>query len=356
MTSAVEGTSGEAGRGRIVSFDVIRLIAISCVVLCHSVETVYKTDHFSFGYGVAHYLGRLGVPLFLFLTGALIINKEFDSGSIKRFFSHNWLGLVITSEVWILIYWLYNSLRASAFDLDKLMCLATFQEKLNQTFWWYVPTILSIYVVLPFIAKAVKGCKTRDLLVPITFCLAFSFALPTINQILECQGGDVEPIKTTLKPFYAGGEYVTYIILGYLVLRRRCLGEIKPCVLVCGLAGFTVASIAAASTEEGIWYNSLWLLGASVCGIELIRRLFDQLEIKELPGTLTLVSKGAFGIFMVHMLVMKVVKRIPLGLDSAFPKALSIWVLTLLASAALVVAVQLLLKHHPRAKRVLLDC
>ena len=71
---------------------------------------------------------------------------------------------------------------------------------------------------------------------------------------------------------------------------------------------------------------------------------------------LTLVSKGAFGIYMVHMLVMKVVKRIPLGLDSAFPRMLSIWVMTLLASAAFVIAIQLVLKNHPRAKRVLLDC
>ena len=67
-------------------------------------------------------------------------------------------------------------------------------------------------------------------------------------------------------------------------------------------------------------------------------------------------SKGAFGIYMVHMLVMKVVKRIPLGLDSAFPRMLSIWVMTLLASAAFVIAIQLVLKNHPRAKRVLLDC
>ena len=54
MTSAVEGTSGRAGKGRIVSFDVIRLIAISCVVLCHSVETVYKASNLSLGYGLAH--------------------------------------------------------------------------------------------------------------------------------------------------------------------------------------------------------------------------------------------------------------------------------------------------------------
>ncbi len=356
MTSAVEGTSGKGNRGRIVSFDVIRLIAISCVVLCHSVETVYKADHLSLGYGLVHYLGGLGVPLFLFLTGALIINKEFDSDSIKRFFSHNWLGLVMTSEVWILVYWVYGSLRRNAFDFGLLARYATFQEKLPHGFWWYVPTILSIYVVLPFIAKAVKGCKTRDLLVPVSFCLTLSFALPTINQMLKCLGGGIAPIATTLKPFYAGGEYITYIILGYLVLRRQCLKELKPCVLVCGLLGFSVANILAARTDAGIWYNSLWLLGAAVCGAELVRRLFERLEIRELPSMLTLVSKGAFGIYMVHMLVMKVVKRIPLGLDSAFPRMLSIWVMTLLASAAFVIAIQLVLKNHPRAKRVLLDC
>ena len=174
--------------------------------------------------------------------------------------------------------------------------------------------------------------------------------------MLKCLGGGIAPIATTLKPFYAGGEYITYIILGYLVLRRQCLKELKPCVLVCGLLGFSVANILAARTDAGIWYNSLWLLGAAVCGAELVRRLFERLDTRELPGMLTLVSKGAFGIYMVHMLVMKVVKRVPLGLDSAFFRMLSIWVMTLLASAAFVIAIQLVLKNHPRAKRVLLNC
>lgn len=62
MTSTVEGTSGRAGRGRIVSFDVIRLIAISCVVLCHSVETVYKASNLSLGYGLATTWGASESP------------------------------------------------------------------------------------------------------------------------------------------------------------------------------------------------------------------------------------------------------------------------------------------------------
>ena len=169
MTSTVEGTSGRVGRGRIVSFDVIRLIAIFCVVLCHSVETVYKAGNLSLGYGLTHYLGRLGVPLFLFLTGALIINKEFDSDSIKRFFSHNWFGLVITSEVWILVYWVYGSLCGDAFDLALLARYATFQEKLPYGFWWYVPTILSIYIALPSSQRRSRGARRGTFSCPSRF-------------------------------------------------------------------------------------------------------------------------------------------------------------------------------------------
>lgn len=101
---------------RVPLYDVLRIIAILFVVLCHCSEYVYL-PHNSLPYSVLHFLGRLGVPLFFFLTGALVMSKEFDSRqTVKRFYSHNLLGLVTTAEVWIAIYCLLLNVQGGAGD------------------------------------------------------------------------------------------------------------------------------------------------------------------------------------------------------------------------------------------------
>ena len=75
---------------RSKKLDFIRAIAILCVVFCHSIESVYymfqdRTILYSNISTVSKIfdltgitLGRLGVPLFLFITGILISKKDFS--------------------------------------------------------------------------------------------------------------------------------------------------------------------------------------------------------------------------------------------------------------------------------------
>ena len=68
---------------RIQKFDIARTFAILCVVLCHSVEAAYSNvaykqlSNISQIFRIVFFtLGRLGVPIFLFLTGALILKSK----------------------------------------------------------------------------------------------------------------------------------------------------------------------------------------------------------------------------------------------------------------------------------------
>lgn len=67
---------------RIQSYDMARTFAILCVVLCHSVEFAYSNINYmnlseiSQVFRIIFFtVGRLGVPIFLFLTGALTLKK-----------------------------------------------------------------------------------------------------------------------------------------------------------------------------------------------------------------------------------------------------------------------------------------
>ena len=86
------------------NYDLIRVIAIILVVLCHSLEEAYfGNDNTSLQsnlfYILCHSISRLGVPFFLLLTGALLLNKNFERiDEIKKFYKSNLLNLIIVCE------------------------------------------------------------------------------------------------------------------------------------------------------------------------------------------------------------------------------------------------------------------
>lgn len=104
---------------RIFWLDVARCVAIISITLNHAVNRAYhvyegqSAEFFSIPLGstlfktVVYVFSRIGVPLFLMISGALLFNKEINNAEdIKKFYKHNLLSLLITSEIWMFImYW-----------------------------------------------------------------------------------------------------------------------------------------------------------------------------------------------------------------------------------------------------------
>lgn len=54
-------------------------------------------------------IGRLGVPIFLFLTGALTLKKQIDTDEdVLKFYKKNLIPLLITIEIWNVFYNLFS--------------------------------------------------------------------------------------------------------------------------------------------------------------------------------------------------------------------------------------------------------
>lgn len=95
-------------KSRKIWLDVVRATAILCVVLCHSVEAFYRPVllgqlQVSFPlWNIENLLftvGRMGVPLFLATTGALILPRDYPD--VSAFYKKSLLPLFLTTEIWI---------------------------------------------------------------------------------------------------------------------------------------------------------------------------------------------------------------------------------------------------------------
>ena len=146
---------------RIIFIDVMRSFAILLVVLCHATELYYSSSYYNFlptsqvSFFIQSFfyvISRLGVPLFLMITGVLMLNKE--EINIKSFYKDHLLSLFIITELWLIINnFFYCAINQTEIDIVNILYQMLFLEPLRMNQMWYMSLILGIYIFIPYVKK-----------------------------------------------------------------------------------------------------------------------------------------------------------------------------------------------------------
>lgn len=298
---------------RDYALDFIRSIAIICVVLTHSTETAYSGIDVSIATGLSklhlfcaitlHTIGRLGVPLFFFLTGYLLLDRNYESKEKRlHFYKSNLLPLIITSEIWGVIYYAYCVLFLHMpFSFDKLLKEVLMIDKFEGAQFWYIPQIVGIYLFLPAISIALKHLDEKYLYSVSCIVFCYLFVPPVINAVHAVTNGEM--INPALNFSFAGGIYGFLVILGYFS-KREMFQKIRiwQLFILFALAMSIQLGIECWSYQHDVkflaWYDDAPLIIASFSLFEAFRRM-KNLPFKK--GSLWL-SKSAFGIYLIHYL------------------------------------------------------
>lgn len=302
---------------RISWIDNVRALAILCVVICHVTESIFglNIDHlprYPLMKQIAALslftLGRLGVPLFFFITGFLLLDREFDEEKTKLFYKNNLLNLLITAEIWILIYNIFNSVfYQEPFRMAEYLRNALFVRNTKISHMWYMPVILGIYITLPFAAKMLRGAN-RFINLPLGIAFICLFVTPELDVILRSFGK--EPVSAVLDLSFMGGVYGFYVVIGYYFRKYdRALRKISSVVflpVMIIMAGATVA-VQLFAYHRGIgynvWYSNATLAITAFCLMALISRIpVNSVFLKGL-------SKYSFALYLLHNPVLMVLNR-----------------------------------------------
>lgn len=116
------------------------------------------------------------MPLFLAISGYLLLDRDYSSADkIFKFYKHNLLPIVITTEIWNVIYDAIIFIDNGKFDFEVLIRDLLFFKTNQMGNMWYMPMIIGVYIALPFVANAIKTLKQKRLLCRLLFLLqAFS--------------------------------------------------------------------------------------------------------------------------------------------------------------------------------------
>lgn len=307
---------------RIYQLDIIRSIAIASVVLIHCAENTFSPVTIAslnlvpkIAVLALFVIGRVGVPLFLILTGFLFLSRDYSTTiSIKKFYFRNLIPLLVCWLIWVTIYNIFDHFaRGITFSIGGYISQILFLMPTGYVHAWYMPMIIGIYVFIPLIARALKGISLKVLLAPITIAVIYFFVFPTINRYLLIL--ELPKVNGILNTEFSGGNWGVYLIIGYLlnryqtIIRQLCTRPYKIAltVLLLCATGFSVLYLhhmVEYKQAISLWYDTFTLPILAVC-------VFILVNTSNAPNLrfFKYTSIASFGIYLIHPLAIIVLSR-----------------------------------------------
>lgn len=202
---------------RLVWLDWARAFAVASIVFCHCTENTFNMSP-EWVQSVPHWqgfmrdlfftAGRLGVPIFLFLSGYLLLSRHpcrtFDDA--LSFYGKKWFPLLRCWLLWIAIYAVITGLETQdAWNIfGRQLCLILHPQYEH---CWYMTMIIGTYLAVPLFSMLIEAGGRR------LFYLLLAFScFASLSKGVEHQ----QFFATLLDMSFIGDQYVTCILLGYL--------------------------------------------------------------------------------------------------------------------------------------------
>lgn len=300
------------GSARDLSLDLIRVVAIILVVVEHSSLS---------GQLALRTLGALGVPLFVILTGYLMVGRDYENGYMAQYLKRNLLPLVVCYQVWNLLYFLLSHLtflRIKPVRFKAWLFSALFMGRTWDSLW-FLPMIIGLYLGLPLISLAIHRFAkdgNRTYLVVLGVCIiVFGTLVPTLQEVYGLFFHGVAPIGTfDMNVFgsyvWGGSVWILYLCVGYYLKKRRDDYRYPMAVilLVVCFAGLYLLNRfkAARKIPWSPSYSDFFLVVVSICLFIVLTRIGSAHVLQKASCRIGIMklSQLSFGVYMVHLWVM----------------------------------------------------
>lgn len=292
---------------RIYYLDLLRCIAILMVILLHSISTFLNPKLYGsasyFPFLTVNAFTRIGVPIFLMISGALLLSSE-SASDMGKFYKKRIPHLLIPLLFWNAAYFVYNYLMGQqVFDPALLFSKALVSG--TKYHLWYMYTMLAIYLVVPFLKIIADRCTDRQLWWLVLLMTFGTTVRPFINI--------TTPLYLYLfDPLFNG--YIGCFMLGYVLSRVK---RTKLNVIISAAAGvfgllFSVIyhHLHSSADKLDLSLNN----GFSLCHYALAASVFLLVKFifeteAPLAGAVALLSKCSFGMYLIHVAVIELTRR-----------------------------------------------
>lgn len=305
------GQLGESQLSRLWSLDVIRIVAIMAVVMIHVSSRFvldYSTSSKEFVIGnFFDSISRLGVPLFMMTSGALMLDEE-KTVTFPRLIQKNIKNIVILflfwSAVYCCIYQIWKPWKnGQALDAEKIIwAFINGHEHM-----WYLYAAVGLYIVTPFLRLIVKKENRNMVFTYLCISMVVLFTAPLIRELSRVWSG-FDYIRKWLNKFelqFFCGNTAFYLMGWYLVHgnpRRKEKLVLYILGTICAIATILYVQYTKDLDNGYSRLNILNFLYASsvFCAILDLVKKYPPAKTKAIH----FLSRMSFGVYITHILIL----------------------------------------------------
>ena len=328
---------------RALRFDIIRIVAIIMILMIHvSVLLVLFTPDTAspsfISANIINGIGRAGVPMFLMLSGALLLDekRKFDT---KKFYKKPFLTIVFLLVFWLLFYATWRTFLLPTI-LGNEIDTALFGQYLLHLkglypHLWYLFMLVGAYLAIPFLRLFVKKENKPYILGFIIVAFIAQFATQTAGVFTQGSSFSISEFMSKFHLEYATG-FLPYLLVGWYVTAFPPTKKHRLFIYAFGALALLSSILAVqfyireipAIHDYVMEANTLTsaLYGLSVftliCAIAKDRTTKSTL-IREL-------SMSAFGVYILHVAVLDILTNKLMPFDSGWESIPVIYLLALI--------------------------
>lgn len=298
--------------------DRLRNLATVMVIAIHVSGPVAEQhpDLNSWEWWIANWydaISRVSVPLFVLLSGALLLPKDYETGPFLR---KRLTRVLIPALIWMCVYNFYNYMAQGQPDSIKAALIRMLESPVHYHLW-FIYLIIGLYMMYPLLRPWVRTARDEDYWYVFVLCalaawgykLLFTFWGLKIGLYWETFSNNVgyfilgcylaqkplrgEPAHPTLRYWTVSNRQLMYIAIG---------------LIIAGSAATAYGAYWASTTVNGGKFHRYFYdyltpnVGAAVIGWFLLARLaWNNRPLLQFEKEF---ATASFGIYLIHVLVM----------------------------------------------------
>lgn len=322
-------------KSRILYLDQLRALAIVTIIFVHVSNLWLASPVGSFNWDVQYFfkvIGYTGLPLFFMLSGALLLNRNYE---IREFFNRRFSRVLYPFIFWMVIFIIVAVITQNKYHLFSSFALAVpYLIKSFTLNYWFIWMILGIYLAMPIINdfvknRGLKGIEYYLLLLVITSVLItiskfLHYSLNYFNLALFFFAGPLGFVMLGYYLRYKKFKYSarTLMLFGLIIFLSTI--ALKTFLIWNGWFHQSTYKYFALETKSFLYMDILTIL--QPIGIFMFFKYLNEAQSGLIPKissfleggiieklTISL-SKSSYGIFLFHVILIDIIGIVAVNL------------------------------------------
>ena len=335
---------------RILYLDIIKVLALFFVIFNHCDDILISSRmHIRIIHNSLFYLSKSAVPLFLMVSGILLMDKNDSMPKLIKRIIRILIPLIIITIIWTMTH---------AKDINILKMLNPFDVNYFPYWLWYLQAIILVYILLPLIRKITLKYQKSSIewkkykIVIITTTTLFAIAFTIYNIIFKKD----MMIITNLLPMP-----ILYFIYGYILSKEKISKKVKNISIISLLLTLSIPTFIATKLmllKQSYFflddYRNIYTFIITTTLFIIIKYYFENYNKENIfTKIITHLSNNSYGIYLLHVFVIEYLLNTPFMKELIeFNKLEAIFELIILVVIILDIIVSIL-KRIPGIKKLL---